>query len=229
MLSGIFLGNGGAQGKAKVLQQIKPEYGPVDKNAVDYQRERLGEAVKIFASETQRIKRELTFRAGKYSSEIIDGQIAILGDPFMAEPINQLIGFGVSAEEAVDKVCCRFVKMFLNSESELTRRHAPDIEDVRYRLLKILNGENSIALCEEDGGRILVVKELLPSHAALLGAYKIAGVVSESEDVRSHAALILSETGIPAVFGAEGATEKIKDGDEVLLQPDNPEIYVNGK
>jgi acetylornithine/succinyldiaminopimelate/putrescine aminotransferase/predicted amino acid dehydrogenase/phosphohistidine swiveling domain-containing protein len=72
----------------------------------------------------------------------------------------------------------------------------------------------------QDGGRlqpgeILVTKFTDPGWTTLFSA--IAGVVTETGGILSHAAVIAREYGIPAVLAVPGATERLKDGDWVLL------------
>jgi phosphohistidine swiveling domain-containing protein len=45
----------------------------------------------------------------------------------------------------------------------------------------------------------------------------LAGLVTETGGILSHAAVVAREYGIPAVVGAEGATSEIRDGTRVIV------------
>lgn len=60
-------------------------------------------------------------------------------------------------------------------------------------------------------GEILVVRRVRPYFTTFLGI--AAGLVTEEGSALSHGANIAREYGIPAVLGAEGVTDTVKDGD----------------
>src|SRR5437660_606571 len=62
-------------------------------------------------------------------------------------------------------------------------------------------------------GQILVVERLPAAWVPLLGSP--TAVVAETGGPLCSAATLLRERGIPAVFGVDGATEAIHDGDVV--------------
>ena len=64
-------------------------------------------------------------------------------------------------------------------------------------------------------GEILVCSYTNPSWTPLFAC--AAGVVTDTGSAASHAAIVAREYGIPAVMGAPGATERIADGQEILV------------
>ena len=64
-------------------------------------------------------------------------------------------------------------------------------------------------------GEILVTRFTDPGWTPLFST--IAGVVTETGGVLSHAAVIAREYGIPAVLAVPGATARLKDGDWVIV------------
>ena len=64
-------------------------------------------------------------------------------------------------------------------------------------------------------GDILVTSFTDPGWTPLFS--RIAGVVTETGGVLSHAAVISREYGVPAVLGVRGATEAIGDGDHIRV------------
>ncbi|WP_437321743.1 PEP/pyruvate-binding domain-containing protein [Sorangium sp. So ce385] len=64
-------------------------------------------------------------------------------------------------------------------------------------------------------GEILVCRYTNPAWTPLFTL--AAGVVTDTGGAVSHAAIVAREYGIPAVLGAAGATERITDGQEILV------------
>ena len=72
-------------------------------------------------------------------------------------------------------------------------------------------------------GRILVTKSITLDWLPLLR--KAAAVVTEIGGMTSHVAIIARELGIPAIVGAEDATQLLKTGERILIDGDKGEIY----
>jgi phosphohistidine swiveling domain-containing protein len=78
---------------------------------------------------------------------------------------------------------------------------------------RIVRGEHQLDRLKP--GEILVCSYTNPSWTPLF-AYA-AGVVTDTGGAGSHAAIVAREYGIPAVMGVSGATERISDGQELLV------------
>lgn len=72
-------------------------------------------------------------------------------------------------------------------------------------------------------GAILFVRRASPEIVEVFP--RIAGLVAESGNVTGHAAALLREARIPAVFQLNGAFEKLHDGDPVSLDAVQPRVY----
>lgn len=84
----------------------------------------------------------------------------------------------------------------------------------------VVRGKARIVRDEHEFGRlkageILVCRYTNPAWTPLFTL--AAGVVTETGGAVSHAAIVAREYGIPAVLGAPGATERIADGQEILV------------
>jgi pyruvate,water dikinase len=84
----------------------------------------------------------------------------------------------------------------------------------------VVRGKARIVRDEREFGRlqageILVCRYTNPAWTPLFTL--AAGVVTDAGGAVSHAAIVAREYGIPAVLGAAGATERIRDGQEILV------------
>jgi pyruvate,water dikinase len=80
---------------------------------------------------------------------------------------------------------------------------------------RVMAGPADLLAIEQ--GDVLVTTFTNPAYNTLL--FVAGAVVCEEGGALSHAAIMARELGIPAVVGAEGATEMIRDGEEVEVDP----------
>lgn len=73
-------------------------------------------------------------------------------------------------------------------------------------------------------GAILVIEQALPTWASLIA--RASAVVSEQGSFAGHLANVAREFGIPALFGATGVMNKVKDGDVVTVASDLGQMYL---
>lgn len=74
-----------------------------------------------------------------------------------------------------------------------------------------------------SAGTILVTTEVTPAWLPWLK--QVAGIVAEQGGMTCHGAIIARELGIPAVVGASGATQQIRDRDRVYIDGDLGHVY----
>jgi pyruvate,water dikinase len=72
-------------------------------------------------------------------------------------------------------------------------------------------------------GAVLVTRRALPEYG--LAADRVAAVVSEMGSATSHLATVLREAGVPAIFGAKGATSLLTSGSLVTVDAYYGNIY----
>ena len=68
-----------------------------------------------------------------------------------------------------------------------------------------------------DQPKVLVSEDLTPSDTAALDRTKILGIATDLGGQTSHAVIMARASGVPAVVGLRGLTEKLRQGDELLI------------
>ena len=104
---------------------------------------------------------------------------------------------------------------------------ADDLVDLQGRLLREIAGVKTTALEKMPPGRVLVARRLFPSDTVALPRCGVLGIVLEFGGPGSHAALLARALGIPTVALIPDATERISDGQEVIVDAFEGEVILS--
>ena len=72
-------------------------------------------------------------------------------------------------------------------------------------------------------GAVLVTRRALPEYGLAVG--RVAAVICEMGSATSHLATVLREAGVPALFGAKDATNRLKEGEAVTVDAYYGNVY----
>jgi len=195
--------------------EVEPELRRIQM-AFDQTREELREAAgrveEQFSAELGRI-----FRAHEMMLE------GMLSSPEFRQELQASL---INAEAAVRRVFRRWQDKFRSLKDESFQQRADDIADVGRKVLRHLEGEDTDRLKNLPAGSVLVLRRLLPSDVVSLSLRHVAAIVVESLGQGSHAALLAREKSIPTVANFPGLLERLRDGDELLVDASRGEIVI---
>lgn len=217
ILRGIGASDGIGIGKAVCIREQSLDYSAIQYSGKEAEKARLQEAIARFNAKTREMAARIYEQVGQKESEILTGQIVMMGDPFMQSQIADAIESGHCAEAAVDQVCTMYVDLFSGVDDEMMRQRASDIRDIRSRMLTILLGAETVDISLLSAGTVLLARDLTPSMTVGLKRENIAAIVTEVGGRTSHSAILARALGIPAVLSVPKALEQIKDGDGVIV------------
>ena len=227
MLKGIGVSKGYGIGRVIVLSEGNIEYEYRENCDFAIERKRLNDALKIFVEKNTALAQKLTETVGEKEGEIIMGHIMMMDDPYVRSEMEKYIDEGICAEGAFEKVCNTFIDMFSSVDDEVTKQRAVDVKDIKAEVLAILTGSEAIDLSKVKKGTVLVAKELTPSMTACINKDNVVGLITEIGSKTSHAAILARAMEMPAVLSVEGATEKLKNGELVIVNAMTGEIITN--
>jgi phosphotransferase system enzyme I (PtsI) len=101
-----------------------------------------------------------------------------------------------------------------------------DLEDVRDRVIARLTGTPEPGVPVSAEPFVLVAHDLAPADTALLDPATCRAIVTEIGSPTSHTAILARDLGIPAVVGAEGATD-VADGTLLLVDGTTGTVIVD--
>lgn len=120
---------------------------------------------------------------------------------------------------------------------EKTRNGAEDLVDLCNTLIlakhkqtpNLLDGIESVSNLHNNDKVILVCVTIDPIEATSLTRQpcKVAGVIEEKGGIKSHTTLACESNGTPLVIGVDGATQKIKNGDLVIVDAEKGKVIVH--
>lgn len=227
MLKGIGASQGYAIGNAVIINDVTLDYSKVKYATAEEEKSRLQNAVDTFIAETKELAHAVKKSAGDKESEILEGHIVMLSDPFMLSQMQDNIDSGSVAESAVDAVCQMFIDMFSGVDDELTRQRASDVKDIRDSLLKILLGVDSIDISSVPKNSILIAKDFTPSMTGQINKDNVNAIITEVGGITSHSAILARAMGIPAVLSVVDITEKITNGELIAVDGTKGKVIIN--
>lgn len=149
---------------------------------------------------------------------IFSAHIEILLDEEIEDGVREMIYEDHAMPDyAVDEVFSEFARLLEKAKDPLIAARAADLRDVRNRVLRILKGEKENNLANLRENCVVVAHDLLPSDTATMNRQRVMGIITEVGGATSHTAILARGYKIPALLGVSGATEILKNGDNVIL------------
>lgn len=229
ILKGKCVSDGIAIGDAYLYHQYVPNITEklIDPNTVKNELLRLENAKERAKCELLSIVNKLSGDKDK-KSEIFKAHLDILCDTVMDEDIQSLIEYEhYSAEAAVDSVCSKFASMIEKAKDELLRERAADIHDIKIRLLRNLSGIPERNLNDLPKPVVIFADNLFPSDTATMDRKNVLAIVTEKGGETSHTAIIAKSYGIPAVLGVKDMMAYVKEGNKVIVDALNGDVYID--
>ncbi len=227
MVSGTGASAGIGIGKVVIL---KEETLAIKRETVadtEAEKARFKKAVEKSIEDTQALADDMAQRIGEKEAEILNGHLMLLQDPMMTMEIEGKIdGEKLCSEAAVEDVCTMYADMFASMDDELMQQRAADMRDIKTRMQKVLLGVRSVDVSSLPAGSVLVSEDLTPSVTAGINPANVTGIVTELGGRTSHSAILSRALEIPAVVAASGILSQVKDGDEIILDGETGEIFI---
>lgn len=215
-------------GRAAILKEEQLVIENTGIEDAEAEKLRFKKAVEQSIADVSVLAEDMASRIGEKEAEILNGHLMLLQDPMLTGEIeNQIENDKVCSEFAVETVCNMYADMFASMDDELMQQRAADMRDIKTRMQKLLLGVQSVDVSLLPAGTILMAEDLTPSVTAGINPSNVVGIVTELGGRTSHSAILSRALEIPAVVAAAGILGEVKDGDELILDGETGEIFVN--
>ncbi len=164
------------------------------------------------------LQKKIGQEMGTEHGEVFDAHLLVLEDRMLIEEvISRVKKEKVSVDYIFSEVLKRYASVFSRIEDEYLKERISDINDVGRRILRNLLGRKRKGLAELEEQAVVVAHDLSPSDTATMHKNKVIGFVTDIGGKTSHTAIMAKSLEIPAVVGLEIGTEKIKNGETVIV------------
>jgi len=223
-LTGYAVSRGIAIGQAHLAELNELEIGEyrIQAGNVEAEVKRLREAMQTTREQLELLSERVSRSAGTAASEIIHIHILMLGDSSIGDAAEQRIREEFcNAEWALQTQLETILTQFRHMDDEYIRSRGEDVAQVirmvQTELSKVGNDRIFDNIPDRLADTLVITSELTPGELALLHERGVAGIVTEHGSPYSHAAILASSLGIPAVFGVRLAHSLLQEGENLIL------------
>jgi phosphotransferase system enzyme I (PtsI) len=200
-----------------------------DPGQVPAEVQRFDQALAEAASELEGLVQKVAQQLGPSEAAIFKSHLTIIKDRTLLAKVRNLIETQrLTALSALQTVLQDYATTFARKEHEYFRERMADIRDVISRIGSHLSLQAPLVPkpAEHEDPIVLVATEILPSQAMTLGTLPIGGIVTETGGGTSHAAILSRSRGIPAVSGVAGITNEVRNGDTIVVDGRDGQVWV---
>lgn len=230
MLRGIGTSKGIGIGKALIIHKCKNAVSRVKIKDTEAEVDKFNEAVEKFIQETNELVDKLSqkLKGDDKNALVLKNQEYLIRDPeFTSGVISAITNDKLNAEAAVEDTCEMLKNIFLSFNNDTMTQRVADIEDMKQRLIAIMQGQKHIDLTKLSDNTVIIADEIHPSMTANMDTEHIAGIISEKGGDTSHASILARALEIPAVLSVKDICSKIAEGEEVIVDGAYGEVFVN--
>lgn len=230
MLRGIGTSKGIGIGKALIIHKCKNVVSRVKIKDTEAEVDKFNEAVEKFIQETNELVDKLSqkLNGDDKNALVLKNQEYLIRDPeFTSGVISAITNDKLNAEAAVEDTCEMLKNIFLSFNNDTMTQRVADIEDMKQRLIAIMQGQKHIDLTKLSDNTVIIADEIHPSMTANMDTEHIAGIISEKGGDTSHASILARALEIPAVLSVKDICSKIAEGEEVIVDGAYGEVFVN--
>ena len=195
---------------------------------VERELKRLNKAIERTKSQLTRIKDQIRKKMGKEHSFILEAHLLMLEDKSMRSGLDRIVREEhCRAEWALSCIHKKYKRLFESISDEYFKQRESDITDVLTKIYR--NLESLDKKKKDDGGeKILVAHDLLPSEAALkLSRGNVLAVAIDMGGQTSHTAILARSLNIPTVLALRNISQRVKNGDYIIVDGSDGEVIVN--
>jgi phosphotransferase system enzyme I (PtsP) len=225
-LAGLKLVEGMAAGVA-VYHQPRVVIEHTVAEDTEAERHRVYSAFDKMREQIDRMASQAEFGGGGEHQEVLDMYRMFAYDEGWSRRINEAIDSGLTAEAAIERVQQRTRMRMRQIDDPLLRDRMHDLEDLSNRLLRIVSGQlGSAAQLGLRKDTILIARNLGPAELLEYDRRRLKGVILEEGSLTAHVIIVARAMGVPVLGRVANVRRLIGDGDVLLLDTTQGEVYV---
>ncbi len=217
-----------AIGKVFIYREPKVTIDKKQVENVEHEINRFQEALNESINEIEKVHYMVLKNIGEDEANIFSAHKMMLQDEeFIHKVTSKIREEKVNAEYAVKEVIWQYIVLFGEIEDEYIKARVQDLRDIYNRITRILLGIEKTDLRTLKGKYILVAEDLFPSDIAFINKDVIIGIVTEDGGIASHTSIIAKSLEIPAIAGAKGIINLLREEDVIVIDGQKGLLLVN--
>lgn len=227
----VFLGEVASRGLALGRTELHrlAERAAAAQGSPDQERARLDRALEQAEQALGALAARAAEAGDETGAEVLEFQIALLGDPELAAPAGRAIAEGQAAAEAWRQALEAQIADYRAAEEEYFRARALDLADLQDRVLALLS-DGGAALSEAAPGAedpIYLARDLTPSRFLELDWTRYRGAALLAGSASSHVAILARARGVPLLVGLAAEETELPDGARAVLDAADGRLVVH--
>jgi phosphotransferase system enzyme I (PtsI) len=198
---------------------------------VEKERDRLRRALEKSLRQLAKLKAKsdgLPPSAAEEMGYLLDAHTQMLSNSRLVRGVERRIGEDrINAEAAVQAEVAAIALDFQSIREPYLAARVQDVREVGARLLRNLTKTPFQAFKQLREGAIVIAEEITPADTALMDPERVAGFAAVSGGAESHTAIMARSLGLPAVLGADGLVDTVRNGDIVVVDGDAGHIVIH--
>ncbi|MDF1616675.1 phosphoenolpyruvate--protein phosphotransferase [Petrocella sp. FN5] len=228
MIRGIGVAEGVTIGKAFVKREVemKVVYRKVENPQLEL--ERFNTAVDKCRIELERRYNKTLNILGQEEAEVYKRHLSVYdGSILLGQVRKEIQEQKINADYILNEVKKKYAAMFDKVADDFLKKKSESIKYIAQQIIKDLIGEENKSLSDLTEPVIIFANELDGNDIVHLDKNRVLAIVCEQGGKTSYGALISNNFKIPAVLGAKGIMSLVKDGDEVIVDGQKGEVFIN--
>jgi phosphotransferase system enzyme I (PtsI) len=161
------------------------------------------------------------------ATQILEFQLALLGDEELIDPILRATRAGEPADQAWATALSREIADYQATDDESFRARAADLADLRDRVLRALTPASDTRLVLGQPAAIYADDELTPSRFLEIDWTRYVGAATRGGSAAGHVALLARARGTPLIVGLEAGFKTLHDGMLAVLDAERGQLILD--
>jgi phosphoenolpyruvate-protein phosphotransferase (PTS system enzyme I) len=197
------------------------------KNEISSEIDRFREAVENTREQIKKLKSNIPVQVRGYSF-ILDTHLMMLDDSELFDStLKKIRKDRINAEWALEKSVNRVRHIFKTVGNDYIGGRMDDVDSVGERILRHLTGVDAENLASIKKEAIVIAHRLSPCDIVEMNVDNVMGILTDVGGKTSHMAIMSEALEIPVVVGLENATDKIIDGDILIVDGNVGDVIIN--
>ncbi len=158
--------------------------------------------------------------------EVLEAYRMFAHDRGWVRRMEEAVLNGLTAEAAVEKVQSDSRARMMRITDPYLRERLHDLDDLAYRLLRELVGKPFGLLDDDTPDAVVVARSMGAAELLDYDRRKLRGLVLEEGGPTSHVVIVARALGIPVVGEIASAVAQAENGDDIILDGQEGEVYI---